>query len=52
MSAPRFKIVSRRMPHTGKRRWHLKVIVPHGASTLTTRHTHAEAIEALNTLTR
>lgn len=50
MKNPRFNIVSRVFPHTGKRRWHLQMIVPHGASTLTTRPTHAEIVMALDEL--
>lgn len=47
---PRFKIDSRTFPNTGRRRWHLRMIVPHGASTLTTRATHTEAVAALDEL--
>lgn len=50
MRNPRFKIVSRRFPATGRRRWHLKMIVPHGASTITTRGSYPEIVTALDEL--
>lgn len=49
---PRFKITSHPMPHTGRRRWHLKMLHRTGASTLTVSKSHAEAVASYDRLTR